>query len=279
MRIKTLSPFRWLALGAAAAATTACAAPPGPGVAPPPRLDVPYAAAAPRLGAALGDPTWDAAARIDTLSPAIPADPDAPRPETWPVLSTHVRLAWRPDALYVRFVCEDPEPFAPHGQRRDAPHHEGDVVEVFIDGVGDARQWFEVQLSPAGGVMDQNTVLSGTPESDRRGLLTAQANREHWPNLSYDIRGLRSAVHPYDGGWVADVALPAAAVLRRREADAFTAGTTLRLNLIRYDRPLRPDADDQRDVRMGCWSPVVFGRPHRSPMRMGTVRLVAGGDD
>ncbi|MEM1011592.1 MAG: carbohydrate-binding family 9-like protein [Planctomycetota bacterium] len=208
------------------------------------------------------------------LAASLPAEADTDT-AIGPAPKTEVRLLWDPEFLYVRFVSFDDEPFSPHGQQRDAPHYQGDVVEVFVDGVGDSRQWYELQVNPDGGVLDLNTVLSAPPVSDARGLLTVESNREYWSNLAYDMPGLRIATRREADAWIADLAIPAAELLRRRQANHLSAGTSLRLNLIRYDRPRAGGPDDShRALHMACWSPVVLGRPHRSPQRMGVIHLV-----
>lgn len=235
----------------------------------PPTLEVPYADETLCVDANPEDPAWQQAAVIPALQPSVSDKADG---ENDHEVSTQVRLLWRPDALHVRFVCADLELFAPHGVVRDAPHHEGDVVEVFIDGVGDGRQWFEVQLNPLGGILDQNTTMTAEPESDDRGLLTSASNRNRWVDLAYSIEGLRTAVRPVEQGWIADLAIPAAQVLRRLPDRRFEPGMKLRVNLLRYDHPLLTDGT--RGFVALNWSPLLKGNPHRSPQRMGTVILI-----
>ncbi|MEM6331900.1 MAG: carbohydrate-binding family 9-like protein [Planctomycetota bacterium] len=244
-----------------------------------PSLNIPRAACDPELGGEIDHPSWEGNARIIGLSPAMPvrvAECGETSPLNTPrlALDTQVLLVWRPNTLFIRFVCDDGDVFSPYGHERDALHYKGDVVEVFLDAVGDGRQWFEIQLSPAGGVLDLNTVLSAPPRSNECGLLTAESNRNYWSDRSYDLSGLRTATRLTEHGWIADFALPAAAILRRDAAGTFAPGRTMRLNLIRYDRSPTPKGNSDANVGMGCWSPVVFGRPHRSPTRMGEIVLV-----
>lgn len=246
---------------------------------PTPAISVPLADVTPELGSDADHLSWRGAARITHLLPALVAKPEEsdvgipPNPKRL-ALETEVLLMWQATTLYVRFICRDEDIYAPYDQQRDAPHYMGDVVEVFIDAVGDGRQWFEIQVNPNGGVLDLNTVMSISPRSDELGLLTDESNRNYWSNRSYDLTGLRTATRRIEDGWIADFALPASVVLRRHEDRSFSAGQTLRLNLIRYDRPITPPGANPTRPGMGCWSPVVFGRPHRSPDRMGEISLV-----
>lgn len=244
----------------------------------PPTLDVPHTTLSPAIEADPLDTAWHRAAVVRDLGPSWVvkrgSDPPKPRPEPSPdgaSLQTEVRLLWDRDHLYVRFICHDLELFVPHGLDHDAPHYKGDVVEVFIDGIGDGRQWLEVQVNPAGGVLDLNTVMSAPPESDAMGVLTQVSDRQRWPNLGYTTKGLKTAARAVEGGWLADFAIPAAVVLRRSGERVFAPDAKLRANLLRYEKLLNEDGS-RRFVAQN-WSPVIRGNPHRSPARMGTLRL------
>ncbi|HEV7299850.1 MAG TPA: carbohydrate-binding family 9-like protein [Tepidisphaeraceae bacterium] len=228
-------------------------------------LAVPRGGVAPRMDASADDPAWRDAARIERLALA-----EGPQAESVEPVATEVRLLWRPEALYVRFINKDDEPYAPH-EGRDAMHHDGDVVEVFVDPVGDGRQWYEIQVSPANGVLDKLYVMTAPPTTDDDGRLTGPSRRELWQLLEHDIPGLRTAAGPTDGGWIADVAIPAGALVKRTGGKAL-APIAMRLNLVRYDRPTAA-TDGTRGAVFMNWVPARWGQPHVSPARMGRIEL------
>jgi hypothetical protein len=233
--------------------------------APRPSLDVPRVVSPPAMDASPDDLSWTEAATIHELTLSLNAQATS-EPQ-----KTQVRLLWSPAALYVRFVCIDGEPFAPH-TGRDRPHHEGDVVEVFIDPVGDARQWYEVQVSPTNQVLDALTLMTGEPESDDQLILTRAAARDQWTFIEgFEIAGLATATQMVPGGWIADVTIPASALTRRRGGGPLSPGS-MRINLLRYDRPFADNG--KRQFVPTNWAPVLAGNPHRSPKAMGVIRLI-----
>lgn len=243
---------------------------------PRPELTVPKATTRPAMDASPDDPAWRQAAVIESLTLSTQADPAAK------ALPTRVRVLWSDDFLYVRFECDDPAVFAPHGDTRDAHHYEGDVAEVFLDPVGDARQWFEVQQNPAGGVLDLVTVLSAEPKTGPDlALQPWMWGREMWPDFGYAMNKLQTCakVQPDGTGdgyrWIADFALPAPAVLRRQGRKKY-APMTLRANFLRYDGPVDAASGKRKYLIPMNWGPVRSGLPHVSPAAMGYLHLAPG---
>ncbi|HEY3332695.1 MAG TPA: carbohydrate-binding family 9-like protein [Capsulimonadaceae bacterium] len=240
---------------------------------PLPHLAVPMATSVPAVDAPLTDPAWSTAARIDGLSLCVGPQATGVKP-----IPTQVQLAWTPNYLFVRFVCRGGDLYAPHGVTHDTPHHAGDVAELFLDPVGDAREFIEIQINPVGGVSDTLHLLTTDAISGTDGvLLDAVISRDMWDLLEWDLRGLRSVSFPIiDGdravGWVASLAIPAAPTLKRLGATQWRAGLTFRANFLRYDQLLN-DHGTRNAICMN-WSPVVWGRPHRSPAAMGIVTLI-----
>lgn len=237
-----------------------------------PSARVLFATVTPRVDADPQDPAWSQPATIDAFTLAKHSNASDK------VLPTQVRLLWDKDWLYIRFTSTGPEPYAPFGDTRDALHYQGDVVEVFLDPVGDGRQYFEIQQSPAGGVLDLNTTLTAEARSDKDGRLVAEVlSRDYWPNRSYDMPKLRvasrSVRHADVHVWTADFALPAPEVLKRLGKKRFEP-MSLRANLIRYHALDKVGTPGWRLIAMN-WSPVKFGCPHQSPAAMGTLELIA----
>jgi hypothetical protein len=229
------------------------------------RLLVPRAEVMPKLNASPRDPAWEKAAVISGLTISSDGENSDAAPAPTP---TRVLVLWSPGALFVRFVCTDRELYVPH-EGRDAALYEGDVVEVFLDPVGDHRQWYEIEVSPENDVLDLNTVMSGPPKSLSNKMLTGEAMREWWPDRSFTVEGLKTAVRRTKEGWIADLAIPASAILRRTGGDKITP-RALRANFIRYDFSTPSGKPEMLPLN---WSPVNTGCPHISPTAMGELML------
>jgi hypothetical protein len=240
---------------------------------PLPTLSIPKATQTPRLDASPEDPAWQNAARIDGLLPSLVPDGKTP-----PSPPTQVLVQWDVDFLYVRFVCKDNDITTPFSNR-DEFHYLGDVAEVFFDPVGDGRHYYELQLSPRSGILDQYIVLSDDPIYDENGRFTPEFKaRSYWANLAWNCDGLRTAakIVQQDGrdtGWIVELALPAKTLLKRVGQTEFKPGT-LRANFLRYDWQFLT-SKEKRDLVPINWSPVLFGCPHISPGRMGFLQLRA----
>jgi hypothetical protein len=97
---------------------------------------------------------------------------------------------------------------------------------------------------------------------------------EYWPNVGYDMKGLRTATSVSGEGdsrtWITDVAIPTIA-LRRTGKQKFEP-MTLRMNFMRYHWS-GPVEVEKRKLTPLNWSPVRFGCPHQSAAAMGFVEL------
>jgi hypothetical protein len=174
------------------------------------------------------------------------------------------------------------EIYAPfHG--RDQPHYEGDVAEVFVDPVGDAKQYVEIELTPRNDILDQLLLLTAEPKSDADGVLLPPIwQRNLWMLPEWNLAGLRTAAHIAtrpDGKfeWIAEMALPAKSLLVRLGRESFSP-MTLRANFLRYEwRKTGLDhvgSPETREFVPLNWAPVRSGCPHLSPQAMGVVRLL-----
>ena len=236
-----------------------------------PTLQIFRATVIPKVSADPADPAWARLAEIKELTLSLHSNPaDQPLP-------TMISLQWDEQWLYIRFACKGPKPYAPFGKEHDALHYQGDAVEVFLDPVGDGRQYFEIQLSPANGVLDQNTLIMTEPKADAEGRLVESVfKRDYWPNRGYDMEGLRTACSVNGQGeeflWIADVALPAKAVLKRIGKEKFES-MSVRMNLMRYHWTGPLEDAGRRLIPMN-WAAVKFGCPHQSAAAMGRIILV-----
>jgi hypothetical protein len=118
-----------------------------------------------------------------------------------PMQGTQLRCAWNDAELRVFFLCVDEHVWATE-TKRDGPLWEEEVVEVFIDPVGDGRSYFEFEVNPLNAV-------------------------------SWDCEGFRSAVQRTDAGWNAELAIPFGAI-----GATSPMGAEWRVNFYRIDRPM-----------------------------------------
>jgi hypothetical protein len=225
----------------------------------------------PRMDASVDDPAWHDTAVIPSLALCV-----GPQAQGLSLTPTQVRVTWNDQYLFVRFRSVDNILYAPHGNATNLLHSDGDVVEIFLDPVGDQRQFFELQCNPVGGWVDGMHVLTTQPTSDSDGVLSGNVLRgDAWFFQGWQIDGLHIVGAPFtDGaekGWIADFALPAKPILHRLALGKY-GPMTMRINFVRYDSN-GPPPDAAPTVNM-AWSPVVWGRPHRSPAKMGSIVLV-----
>ena len=188
------------------------------------------------------------------------ADPDAPPWRDLPALAlgetvtgappqqaTTLKLGWTADELRVLFHCADTHAWATMTER-DSPLYEEEVVEVFLDPVGDLASYFEIEVNPL------NTVLDLVLRRNRSGYVK---------DFSWRCANLRSAVRVTASTWTAELAIP----FRSLVADAPEAGAHWRANFFRIDRP----AETPREL--SAWSPTGRGTFH-VPERFGVIEFV-----
>ena len=163
-----------------------------------------------------------------------------------PQQATMVRTAWDGEALRVLFHAEDTHPWATLTER-GAPLYEEEVVEVFLDPVGDLQGYFEIEVNPL------NAVLELVLRRNRSGYVK---------DFSWRCAGLRTAVVKTARTWTAEMAIP----FRSLTAELPKAGDCWRVNFFRIDRP--PGAPWE----LSSWSPA--GRPNfHTPERFGTLQF------
>lgn len=165
-----------------------------------------------------------------------------------PVQATEVFCAWTAKELRVRFVCHDVDPWATMTQR-DGPLWEEEVVEAFIDPVGDSEAYFEFEVNPL------NTVLD---------LALRRIRSGYRKDFSWDCEGLRTKVDRTAIGWDAELAIPFTSLV----AAPPKPNDEWRVNFTRIDRPKNAPRE------LSAWSPTRLATFH-VPERFGTLRFVA----
>ncbi|HEV7403456.1 MAG TPA: carbohydrate-binding family 9-like protein [Chthoniobacteraceae bacterium] len=162
-----------------------------------------------------------------------------------PNQATDLRVAVSGMDLRVLFDCVDEDVWATKTMRDDRLFEE-EVVEVFLDPVGDLECYFELELNPL------NTVLDLVLRKSVSGLKKETA---------WDCEGLRTAVQLTPRGWTAELAIPFESLM---PGCARMPGW--RCNFTRIDRPRGHPRE------LSAWSPTGLALFH-VPERFGVLRL------
>ncbi len=167
---------------------------------------------------------WERAARLE-----LRRSEDATVPEQ----ATEARLGSSASGFVIRFDCDDRDIWSTH-LTRNAALWEEEVVEVFIaPGRDDPREYFEVEVNPAGTIF---AARVRNPEG-RRETMTV--------DTTWQAPGLRVRVaRPNPGQWRAEIALSFTDLGEGRTPRDWRA------NLFRIERP--------RDghPEFSAWSPT-----------------------
>jgi YD repeat-containing protein len=164
-----------------------------------------------------------------------------------PLQGTRLQCAWDAAEFRALFTCVDSHVWATQ-TRRDGQLWEEEVVEVFLDPVGDAQSYFEFEVNPLNAVVD----------------LVLRHNQSGWrKDFTWDCNGFRSAVERTDIGWNAEMSIPFHSIM----AEAPGPGAEWRVNFYRIDRPM----DLPRELT--AWSPTLLPTFHE-PRRFGRIRFV-----
>jgi hypothetical protein len=232
-------------------------------------LTVPRTATAPTIDGDTSDAAWQKAAIIPGLLPARKAT----APVDLAIQPTTVRALWDTNALYVAFDCADDEVYSSGTLKHDDDIYKEDVVEVFLDGRGDGRQYVEIQVGPTGVNLDLMYVLTSEAEQGPDLRLSSRVMKtERWGFREWEMTGLQTAARKTDRGWSAEFAIPAESVMKRRGSKTFFP-TEIRAHFMRYDW-IPVEGKTTRRLVQQNWSPVIHGNPHNTPSRMGRLVLI-----
>lgn len=168
-----------------------------------------------------------------------------------PVATTTVRTTWDDLGWNLDFKCEDSNAWATITER-DGPLWNEEVVEVFVDPVGDLQSYFEIEVNPINAVCD--LVLRRSPSGWRK-------------EFGWHCDGLTTSVARTPPGWTAALRIPFAAVTN----DPVRVGTIWRVNFFRIDRPAGPGGT----AELSAWSPTFEPTFHRAE-RFGVMEFCEG---
>jgi hypothetical protein len=164
-----------------------------------------------------------------------------------PEQGTQVCVAWNDAELRVVFDAVDTDPWATLTDR-DAPLYTEEVVEVFLDPVGDLESYFEIEVNPLNAVLD---------------LVLRRSRSGYVKDFGWRCDGLRTLARRTDHGWGVEMAIPFASLI----AEPPRAGSQWRVNFFRIDRP------QGKDRELSAWSPTKLGTFH-VPQKFGVLEFV-----
>jgi hypothetical protein len=162
-----------------------------------------------------------------------------------PKQATEVRVAVSGPDLRVLFDCVDNDVWATKTAHDDRLFEE-EVVEVFLDPVGDLECYFEIELNPLNAVLD--LVLRKSPSGLKK-------------EVGWHCAGLRTAVQRTARGWTAEMAIPFESLL-----PSSARMQPWRCNFCRIDRPRGHPRE------LSAWSPTGVPLFH-VPGRFGFLGL------
>jgi hypothetical protein len=156
--------------------------------------------------------------------------------------ATAVRLLWDDENLYIAISANDDYLSSRYTQHDDKLWQE-DAFEIFLDPKGDAKNYYELQVNPAGVVFDSF-------------LPAYRKNQNAW--TSHMVVQTRLIGKLNDDGddkvWFAELAIPFSA-LHGEDATSPKEGDKWRANFFRVNKT-------KKDKRYSAWSPPLRGDFH-----------------
>lgn len=153
-----------------------------------------------------------------------------PRQATW------FKTAWNDKELRVLFHATDSDAWARH-TAHDAPLYDEEVVEIFLDPVGDLECYFEIEVNPLNAVCD--LVLRRTRSGYRK-------------DFGWHCEGLQTLVKKNADAWTAEISIPFKSLGSVQPCE----GKPWRANFYRIDRP------KNEQWELSAWSPTGEPRFH-----------------
>jgi hypothetical protein len=204
-----------------------------------------------RIDGRLDEPVWQ---RTGSTGPLV--GPLDGRPAPGSGVQASARIGWDDEYLYVGAVVYDADPVTPFRPDEVDPHlwERASAVELMIQpgDPGDNREYYEIQVDPAGAVWDTRF------DDYNRPVGGARFGHQEWS------AALRKAatVERGAGRYTLEIALPWSSLASSRASVPPRAGDTWRVNVYSF-------RDGQRDAL--AWSPTLGqGNFHRSA-RFGRV--------
>jgi len=189
---------------------------------------------------------------LDDLHDAPPITLSENQQGDEPGQPTEVRILRLQDQLIIEFDCTD-RTVAATLTRRDGPLWQEDVVEVFLDPIGDGLSYFEIEVNPL------NTICD----------LVLRRSLSGWKKeFAWDCEGLRTETRTLAHGWSARLQVPFLSIAPSIPAP----GSRWRANFARIDYE---SVGGSRELT--AWSPTYRPSFH-SPAYFGWLEFAGTGN-
>jgi len=175
-------------------------------------------------------------------------------------LRSQARVLWDDEAMYVGLSATDRDIWATMTER-DSDLWEEEVLELYLDPVGDGRNYVEIQINPLGTIFD--ATFPSTDQRSGEHLAAARALNIEGMEAAVSVSGTVDNRDDTDRRWSAEFRIPWASL---PDIGTPTAGTVVPANFYRYDRSA------EGDVTTAAWAPV-FGGSFHQPDKFGHIRL------
>lgn len=198
----------------------------------------------------LNEPVWQRAQTVvlrENRSGAVVADS---------AIQTHVKVCYDENALFIGFICNDPDIWSTFTQR-DEHLWEEEVVEVFLDIDQEPNTYMEIEVSPANVLFDSYIV-------DPVNIDVEATARFDLPNIqtAVSVSGTLNERENRDVQWSVEIALPFADLLDD-PGGVIPGETRWRINFYRVN------ADRGSESVGYAWSPT--GARFHKPSVFGTL--------
>jgi len=154
-----------------------------------------------------------------------------------PLQATWFKAAWDERELRVLFHSVDSYAWATH-TAHDAPLYDEEVVEIFLDPVGDLESYFEIEVNPLNAVCD---------------LVLRRSLSGYKKDFGWHCDGMQTFVKTGADFWTVEMSIPFASL---GSAASPAAGNIWRANFHRIDRPR------DSEWELSAWSPTGQKRFH-----------------
>ena len=157
-----------------------------------------------------------------------------------PSFSTSVKMMWDSQYLYIGAVLEEPHLWGTLKKHDDIIYRDHDF-EVFIDPMGDAEQYFEIEINVLGTIMD---LFMNKPYK-KGGTF----------DMGWNTNGILSKIiangtindnSDIDSGWTVEMAIPFTAISRNNRTASPSSTNPWRINFSRVQWTLEPDGKSYR---------------------------------
>lgn len=182
-----------------------------------------------------------------------------------PLHKTVTKAVWDNRALYLSFVCQDPEIWTTMTERDD-PLWTEEVVEVFLDPNGNGDPYFEIEANPLNVVVDLRFMRSLKGLRDRRPLQWNCRSLQTAVRVKGRVNSWQAISHP-DSQWTVEIAIPFEALDKLPNSPP-KDGDSWKANFYRIERPASLAEEDDE---YSCWSPIIISKSYHTLERFGTM--------